>query len=122
MEQNQENQEIQENQENQEIQENVQSLQNRENPNTNKSDDEILDQSDRAIDSLKAWHDAIVTSGEPNDQMILMLEAAVDIFTELRRRYSYAIGHPQEVSGETLKEVADSVLTILKERLKEGTF
>ena len=90
--------------------------------NAKKTDQDILDQSDRAIESLETWYDAIAANDKNSEQMLLMLESAVSIFTELRARYSRTIGSPQEVSRDTLREIENSILTILKERLENRTF
>lgn len=73
-----------------------------------------------ALTVLRCERDGILEK-EPDNQWGKMLDSAIGYIETMTKEWAYAIGHPVEISQETIAEVAEGALNIIKKRGLEGT-
>lgn len=73
-----------------------------------------------ALMVLRCERDGILEK-EPDNQWGKMLDSAIGHIETMTKEWAYAIGHPVEISQETIAEVAEGALNIIKKRGLEGT-
>ena len=73
-----------------------------------------------ALTVLRCGRDGILEK-EPDNQWGKMLDSAIGHIETMTKEWAYAIGHPVEISQETIAEVAEGALNIIKKRGLEGT-
>ncbi len=73
-----------------------------------------------ALTVLRCERDGILEK-EPDNQWGKMLDSAIRHIEIMTKEWAYAIGHPVEISQETIVEVAEGALNIIKKRGLEGT-
>ena len=73
-----------------------------------------------ALTVLRCERDGILEK-EPDNQWGKMLDSAIGHIETMTKEWAYAIGHPVEISQETIAEVAEGALNIIKKRGLEGT-
>ena len=73
-----------------------------------------------ALTVLRCERDGILEK-EPDSQWGKMLDSAIGHIETMTKEWAYAIGHPIEISQETIAEVAEEALKIIKKRGLEGT-
>lgn len=73
-----------------------------------------------ALIVLRCERDGILEK-EPDNQWGKMLDSAIGHIETMTKEWAYAIGHPVEISQETIAEVAEGALNIIKKRGLEGT-
>ena len=73
-----------------------------------------------ALTVLRCERDGILEK-EPDNQWGKMLDSAIGHIETMTKEWAYAIGHPVEISQETIAEVAEGTLNIIKKRGLEGT-
>ena len=73
-----------------------------------------------ALMVLRCERDGILEK-EPDNQWGKMLDSAICHIETMTKEWAYAIGHPVEISQETIAEVAEGALNIIKKRGLEGT-
>ena len=84
-----------------------------------KEQKQLLESSDNALDALYSWYRVLSKDGETD--MSKMVKAAYDIFSEMRSQWTFAIGHPQGISKDTLIEIMEAVHQILTTKIANGT-
>ena len=73
-----------------------------------------------ALIVLRCERDGILEK-EPDNQWGKMLDSAIGHIETMTKEWAYAIGHPVGISQETIAEVAEGALNIIKKRGLEGT-
>ena len=73
-----------------------------------------------ALTVLRCERDGILEK-EPDNPWGKMLDSAIGHIETMTKEWAYAIGHPVEISQETIAEVAEGALNIIKKRGLEGT-
>ena len=73
-----------------------------------------------ALMVLRCERDGILEK-EPDNQWGKILDSAIGHIETMTKEWAYAIGHPVEISQETIAEVAEGALNIIKKRGLEGT-
>ena len=77
-----------------------------------------------ALVTLKTERDGIL-SGDPENPWGLMLDTAIGHIETMTKEWAHAIGHPVDISNETVAEIADRmaplIVEIIKRRGKDGT-
>lgn len=84
----------------------------------------LLIRSENALIALKTWEKCMAKDrkeGDEEEPIEVMLQSAIEIFTELRRQWAISIGNPVEIRGATLKKILDASLRILREEICKGT-
>lgn len=76
-----------------------------------------------ALDIIRIETD-IIRKKDPACDAVKMLDAAIEHVETMIKEWSYAIGHPVEISNETIMEIVDRVTpivgNIIKKRIAEG--
>lgn len=91
-----------------------------------KEQQDLMDTAERALSSLQSIYECAVEKHGADDLFPKMIKSAIDIFTKMRSQWALAVGHPQEISGETLEKIVDAVIAhtkrIMKSQIHEGKF
>ena len=88
-----------------------------------KKQKDLLGRAEGAIIVLKNLHKSLVAKdkGKESD-WTLMVGSGIKAFERMRDEWLWAIGHPQSISNQTLKEIVDATSRIIKQRIDDGTF
>lgn len=84
---------------------------------------QLLGRAEGAIIVLKNLHKSLVAKdkGKESD-WTLMVGSGIKAFEKMKKEWLWAIGHPQSISNQTLKEIVDATSRIIKQRIDDGTF
>ena len=86
-------------------------------PISSKEQQDLLDRAAGALSMLQVIYDCSVRDHGENDYA-RMIKSAIDIFSEMRGQWALAVGHPQEISRETIEKIVDRTADVLKDVLK----
>ena len=82
---------------------------------------ELLGRAEGAIIVLKTLHKDLLKKHGKTD-WTLTVGSAIKAFEKMKEEWLLAIGHPQSISNQTLKEIVDATSRIIKHRIDDGTF
>ena len=67
-----------------------------------------------SVSAVRAWQSCI-----PQDaDLYKMLDTCAKTFEKMIAEWTFAIGNPQKISGETIKEIVDRVVPIVADVIK----
>lgn len=76
---------------------------------------------DCGIGVLESWRSVMLeTKGESD--LTKMMKVVIDDYRTMYKEWRFAIGHPKEVSVDTLDEILEETMKILRYRIKDKTF
>ena len=81
---------------------------------------ELYRRFDTGIGVLEGWLSVLLENGESD--LTKMLKVVIDDYRTMYKEWRFAIGHPKEVSVDTLDKILEETMKILRYRLKEKTF
>ena len=86
---------------------------------------ELIDTAERALGCLRTIRDCSIRDHGDNDYA-KMIESAINIFTKMRQQWAIAVGHPQEISRDTLMKIVEATIfhmkPIIKQQIADGKF
>ena len=81
---------------------------------------ELYRRAECGIESLKSWLAFMLRKGESD--MTKMLQVVIDDYETILKEWTFAIGHPQEISPKTVNDIFQAVTRIVNEKIKDKTF
>lgn len=81
---------------------------------------ELYRRFDTGIGVLEGWLSVLLENGESD--LTNMLKVVIKDYKTMFKEWNFAIGHPQEVSVDTLDEILEMTIKIMRHRLKNKTF
>ncbi|MBP3731039.1 MAG: hypothetical protein J6I40_06180 [Mailhella sp.] len=86
---------------------------------------QLIDTAERALGCLRTIRDCSIRDHGDNDYA-KMIDSAINIFTKMREQWALAVGHPQEISRDTLMKIVEATIfhmkPIIKQQIADGKF
>ena len=76
---------------------------------------------DCGIGAIETWRNCLIEDKGESD-LTKMLKVVIDDYRIMRKEWRLAIGHPHEVSVDTIDEILEKTIEIMRHRLKNKTF
>ena len=76
---------------------------------------------DCGIGVIEAWRNCLIEDKGESD-LTKMLKVVIDDYRTMYKEWRFAIGHPKEVSVDTIDEILEATIEIMRHRLKNKTF